>query len=101
MAVKLLNGGNPKAGAYDVNDDGVALYDDATGKDGDEAPAGVRLEGRGMPTGPMFFKKRRFTGTSEADEPHLLKHTATAGTPGMKDVPERRGRLSWEELKPR
>ena len=82
MAVKLLHVGNPRAGTYDLNDGDKKAGYGAAKEDGDDAaPAGVRLEGRGMPTGPMFFNKRRFTGTSEADDDdtHLLKTTAHKG----------------------
>ena len=100
MAVRLLNGGNPRAGNHDVNEDGKVDYEDAARKDGDEAPAGKRLEGRGMPTGPMLFNKRRFTATSKVDDDgsYLPETTPLAG---MGADPQRQGRLSWEELKPR
>ena len=100
MAVRLLHGGNPRAGNHDVNEDGEVDYEDAARKDGDEAPAGKRLEGRGMPTGPMLFNKRRFTATSKVDDDgsYLPETTPLAG---MGADPQRQGRLSWEELKPR
>ena len=63
----------------------------------DETPAGKRLEGRGMPTGPMLYGDRRFTATSKMDDGSEIKTTAleqpTAWGP--------QGRLSWEELQPR
>ena len=40
MAVKLVNGGNPKAGNHDVSEDEEVDVDDAAKEGGDEAPAG-------------------------------------------------------------
>jgi type IV pilus assembly protein PilY1 len=98
MAVKLLNGGNPRAGNHDVNDDGKVDKDDAAEKDGDEAPAGERLEGRGMPTGPNFFGGRRFTATSKMDDDGSYLPEETA----LERIKHKtQGRLSWEELQPR
>jgi type IV pilus assembly protein PilY1 len=96
MAVKLVNGGNPKAGNHDVNEDEKVDGDDVAKEGGDEAPAGKRLEGRGMPTGPMLFDKRRFTATSKMEDGSDLKTTALERIDR-----EKQGRLSWEELKPR
>ena len=96
MAVKLVNGGNPKAGNHDVNEDEKVDGDDAADKDGDEAPAGKRLEGRGMPTGPKLFGDRRFTASSKMEDGSDLKTTALERIDR-----ERQGRLSWEELQPR
>jgi hypothetical protein len=96
MAVKLVNGGNPKAGNHDVNEDEKVDGEDAAKEGGDEAPAGKRLEGRGMPTGPMLFGDRRFTATSKMDDGSDLKTTALE-----RIGRERQGRLSWEELQPR
>ena len=98
MAVKLLNGGNPKAGNHDVNEDEKVDGDDAAKEGGDEAPAGKRLEGRGMPTGPMLFGDRRFTATSKIDDDGSYLPETTA----LERIErERQGRLSWEELQPR
>ena len=97
MAVRLLNGGNPRAGNHDVNEDDRADQADRADTDRDEAPAGKRLEGRGMPTGPKLFGDRRFTATSKMKDGSEIKTTAleqpTAWGP--------QGRLSWEELQPR
>jgi hypothetical protein len=67
--------------------------DDAADKDGDEAPAGKRLEGRGMPTGSKLFGDRHFTATSKMEDGSDLTTTALE-----RIDPERQARLSWFEL---
>ena len=83
-------------GGGSVNEDEKVDGDDAAKEDGDEAPAGKRLEGRGMPTGPMLFGDRRFTATSKMEDGSDLKTTALE-----RIEREKQGRLSWQELKPR
>ena len=93
MAVSLYNGGNPRVGSYDINEDGVVDAEDAVVKDGDEVPAGRRVQGKGMPAGPVIFAGKRWTATTEVTDASKLQITKLSV---IGDQPT--GRLSYEQL---
>ncbi|MEE2803701.1 MAG: PilC/PilY family type IV pilus protein, partial [Pseudomonadota bacterium] len=93
MAVSLYNGGNPRVGSYDINEDGVVDAEDAVVKDGDEVPAGRRVQGKGMPAGPVIFAGKRWTATTEVTDASKLQITKLSV---IGEQPT--GRLSYEQL---
>ncbi len=90
MVAKWINGGNPDAVAFDLNNDGILnVLDEILGE-----PA-VGVEVVGIPTAPTNLGIKRYTSTTETTGGNTIEVTDIEDIGGL-----RTGRLSWEELTP-
>ncbi|MBK9132339.1 MAG: hypothetical protein IPM20_11980 [Gammaproteobacteria bacterium] len=88
MALRMVNGGEPKKPVYDINNDGEIDENDQIGDDDDKKnPSGVRLDG--IPAGSNFLDDYMYTPD---DDGKIDVRMIDAGETTT------RGRLSWREV---